>query len=153
MLLRGRERLGLFSSTTIPPVAPGFSVDYATMYPPPTVASQTATAAMQPMSSSDAGSSGGAGMVLHGSPPSPTHLFTPGPINVDYAPVTVPPVVVPPASGTLPGGLAPSPDNLAQLQAPKLSSLLNPFDPQRSVPLIAGVAGGGALLLVLLLRR
>lgn len=146
MLLRSGQRLGLFAPLIVPlaPTQPPLSIDYVPMYPPPTVATQVSSG-MQPMGSgASAASAGGA---FHGSPPASTSgpMFTPGPTTVDYAPATVPAVVAPTAPNVT--------IDPAQLAPPGLVHLLNPFDPQRSVPLIAGVAGAGVLGLVLFLRR
>jgi hypothetical protein len=134
---------------------PPFSVDYAfpTVPPVPTAAAQI-NQGMQPMNAPTgaANNSGGAGFdpnmpqqVLHGIPPS---LAT-----ADDTPAGFP--VPPPADGPTGTGQAPllTTDNLAAAAPPTFANLINPFSPQRSLPLIGGVAGGGVLLLVLLLRR
>jgi hypothetical protein len=135
---------------------PPMSVDYAypTVPPVPTAAGQI-NQGMQPMGPPAGGpdNSGGAGYdpnmpleVLHGVPSS---LANPTP---SYDLPTPPPADT--GTGTATGQLQLTGDTRAlQVAPPTFANLINPFSPQRSLPLIAGVAGGGALLLVLLLRR
>jgi hypothetical protein len=141
---------------TTPPMA----IDYAfpTVPPVPTAAASIIQG-MQPQGApaynSGSTSSGDPNMPfpLHGVPPS----LAPFPAPAMYPDAIPPPA--PTGSGSPygqminPDAVSLTGDNLRQLAAPGLVNLLNPFDPQRSVPLIAAVAGGGVIGLVLLLRR